>query len=62
MWSVGYAWVSKKNRRTGWLRDILSAAGDHLGFGVDFGWYTPFSEAGEAAARALCPSGIYIAK
>ena len=62
MWSIGYAWVSKKNRRTGWLRDVLSAAGDHLGFGVDFGWYTPFSEAGEAAARALCPSGIFIAK
>jgi zinc-finger of acetyl-transferase ESCO len=61
MWSIGYAWVSRKNRRTGWLRDVLSAARDHLGFGNDFGWYTPFTDTGEAAARALCPSGIFIA-
>jgi hypothetical protein len=62
MWSIGYAWVSRGNRRTGWLRDVLSAARHHLGFGDSFGWYTPFSEDGEAAARALCPSGIFIAK
>jgi hypothetical protein len=62
MWSIGYAWVSTRNRRTGWLRDVLSAARDHLGFGNDFGWYTPFTDTGEAAARALCPSGIFIAK
>lgn len=62
MWSIGYAWVSRRNRRTGWLRDVLSAARDHLGFGNEFGWYTPFTDAGEAAARALCPSGILIAK
>lgn len=62
MWSIGYAWVSRKNRLTGWLKDVLSAARDHLGFGNDFGWYTPFSDTGEAAARALCPSGIFIAK
>jgi len=62
MWSIGYAWVSRKNRRTGWLRDVLSAARGHLGFGNEFGWHTPFSDSGEAAARALCPSGIFIAK
>jgi hypothetical protein len=62
MWSIGYAWVSRGDRRSGWLRDVLSAAKDHLGFGDDFGWYTPFSGDGEAAARALCPSGIFIAK
>jgi len=62
MWSIGYVWVSRGNRRVGWLRDILSAARDHLGFGTDFGWYTPFTDTGVAAARALCPSGIFIAK
>ena len=62
MWSIGYAWVSKKNRRTGWLRDVLSAARTHLDFGTEFGWYTPFTDTGEAAVRALCPSGIFIAK
>lgn len=62
IWSIGYAWVSRKNRRTGWLRDVLSAARDHLGFGDDVGWYDPFTATGEAAARALCPSGIFIAK
>jgi hypothetical protein len=62
MWSIGYVWVSKGNRRKGWLRDLLSAASDHLGFRNDFGWYTPFSEMGEAAARRLCPKGIFIAK
>ena len=62
MWSIGYAWVSKKNRRTGWLKDILAAARDHLGYGDELGWYTPFTDNGEAAARALCPSGIFVAK
>lgn len=62
MWSIGYAWVSRSNRRTGWLRVILSAAREHLRFDDDFGWYTPFTDSGEAVARALCPSGIFIAK
>jgi len=62
MWSIGYAWVSRRNRRTGWLRDVLSAARGHLGFGNEFGWHTPFTDTGEAAARALCPSDIFIAK
>jgi hypothetical protein len=62
IWSIGYAWVSRGNRRTGWMRAIVSAASNHLGFANEFGWYTPFSDAGEAVARVLCPSGIFIAK
>ena len=62
MWSIGYAWVSRGNRRTGWIRVIVAAASRHLGFANEFGWYAPFSDAGEAVARALCPSGIFIAK
>ena len=62
MWSIGYAWGSRGNRRTGWMRATVAAAAEWLGFGSDFGWYTPFSASGAALARALCPSGIYIAK
>ena len=62
MWSIGYAWACRAHRRTGWMRVIIAAAADRLGFGSDFGWYTPFTDAGEAVARTLCPSGIFIAK
>lgn len=62
LWSRGFAWVSRAHRRKGWIRRIIAAAAGHLGFGNDFGWYTPFTDDGEAAARALCPSGIFIAK
>jgi hypothetical protein len=44
------------------MRAIIATAADRLGFGSDFGWYTPFTEAGKAVARRLCPSGIFIAK
>lgn len=62
MWSVGYAWVSRAHRRKGWVRTIVAAAANHLGFGSEFGWQTPFTEDGKAVVRALCPSGIFIAK
>ena len=61
MWSIGYAWVSRANRRTGWMRAIVAAAANHFR-GGNFGWQTPFTPAGEALARTLCPSGIFIAK
>jgi hypothetical protein len=61
MWSVGFVWVCRAKRSQGWIRIILSAAAEHLGF-VDYGWYTPFSKDGEALARTLCPGGIFIAK
>jgi hypothetical protein len=62
MWSIGFAWVTRAHRRKGWIRKTIAAAADHLGFGGSFGWYTPFTEDGEATARALYPSGIFIAK
>ena len=62
MWSVGYAWVARGHRRKGWIHTVLAVASDHLQFGDEFGWYTPFTREGEALARAFCPSGIYIAK
>jgi hypothetical protein len=62
VWSVGFAWVARAHRRKGWLRIIISAAAARLDFGDSFGWYEPFTKDGEAAARALCPAGIIIAK
>jgi hypothetical protein len=63
MWSVGAVWVCHKKRRQGWVRQLLGAATNHLGVPPDeHGWFTPFSESGEAAARALCPQGFFIAK
>jgi hypothetical protein len=62
MWSIGFAWVSRAHRRKGWIRQTVAAASDFLGFGNSFGWYEPFTEDGEATARAICPSGIFIAK
>lgn len=63
MWSVGVVWVCRGKRRQGWVRILLAAATSHLGVLPDqFGWHTPFSENGEAAARSLCPQGFFIAK
>jgi hypothetical protein len=62
IWSIGFAWVSRAHRREGWIRQTVAAASERLGFAGLFGWYTPFTEDGEATARALCPDGIFIAK
>jgi hypothetical protein len=63
MWSISMVWVSHANRRQGWIRRVLDVARRCLGFGPnEFGWFTPFSESGEALARHLCPRGIFIAK
>ena len=63
VWSVGFAWVSRANRRQGWLRRSLEASSEHLGFSLtDLGWYTPFSKDGEALARSICPMTLVIAK
>jgi hypothetical protein len=63
MWSVGAVWVCHKKRRQGWVRQLLAAATKYVGVPPDeYGWYTPFSESGEAAARAICPQGFFIAK
>ena len=44
------------------LETRLDSVVFHLGFGNTFGWYTPFTGDGKAAARRLCPSGIFIAR
>jgi len=62
MWSIGYAWVSRAYRRTGWMRAIVAAAANHLDFNSRFAWQTPFTRDGEALARTMCPTGIFIAK
>ncbi len=62
IWTIGFAWVGRAHRRKGWVRRTVRAASDHLGFGDLFAWYRPFTPDGEATARGLCHSGIYIAK
>lgn len=63
MWSVGAVWVCHRKRRQGWVRLLLASATNYLGVPPDqYGWFTPFSESGEAAARGLCPQGFFIAK
>ena len=62
MWTIGYAWTSRGNRKTGWLKCVLDAASKHLGFGTQFAFYEPFTPDGEAAARAICSSSFMIAK
>jgi hypothetical protein len=63
MWSVGVVWVCRARRRQGWVRRLLLAATSHLGVLPDhYGWFTPFSESGEAVARSLCPEVFFIAK
>ena len=63
VWSVSFAWVSRAKRRQGWARRSLEAATQYLDFPwAHLGWHTPFSPAGEALARHLCPDGILIAK
>lgn len=63
MWSVVFVWVHPKHRRRGLGRWLLHAALGHLRLADDaFGWYTDFSESGEAFARAICPERFWIAK
>jgi hypothetical protein len=63
IWSVGFLWVCRSRRRQGWARRLLLEAAGFLSVNIDeLGWYTPFTEAGEALARRLCPAGLFVAK
>jgi ribosomal protein S18 acetylase RimI-like enzyme len=63
VWSVGLAWVHRDHRRRGWARRLAEQAAHFFAIDIQaFGWYTPFSEQGEAMVRRLCPAWFYIAK
>ena len=63
MWSVGLAWVNRRHRRRGWAHRLAMETARSFGLNVQqLGWYTPFTKAGEAMVRNLCPTAFYIAK
>jgi hypothetical protein len=63
VWSVGFAWVSRANRRKGWMRRTLTAAANYLGLPLDrFAWHTPFTADGKALARHINPTGVLVGK
>jgi len=63
IWSVGMVWIHKHHRRKGLSRPFIIEATAHLGTDLQsVGWYTPFSESGEAMVRRLCPGHFLIAK
>jgi len=63
IWSLTILWVHMKHRRRGIARRLFEAGIKHLA--VDrrsIGFYTPFSEDGEAFVRSLYPLEFLIAK
>jgi hypothetical protein len=62
-WTVGFVWVLAKYRRRGVALKLLEQASRHTHVPLsDLGWYTPFSDAGKALAKHLCPGQFYIVK
>ena len=56
-------WIHERHRRKGLATLLVSAAAEFFGTDTSaLGWYTPFTEAGEALARSLCPTSFYVAK
>jgi GNAT superfamily N-acetyltransferase len=63
MWSIGFLWVHAPHRRTGIGQRLISCCLRVLGLVHDgFGWYTPFSPAGEGLVRRMYPTSFYVAK
>lgn len=63
IWSVCLVWVLKQHRRGCFAKTLLNKALNYLGCRLDqIGWYTPFTDSGEAFVRSCCPEEFYIAK
>lgn len=63
VWSLGFAWVHRRCRRRGIATRLFAAATRHLHVkAAEVGVYTPFTESGQALARALFPDTFLIAK
>jgi hypothetical protein len=60
-WTIGFIWIHHAHRRRGLGRALVAAAGELGGVPVsEVGWNPPFTEAGEALARSLCPDGVWL--
>jgi hypothetical protein len=63
VWSLGFAWVHRKHRRSSIARTLFHESLRFLGIDSrSVGVYTPFSADGERFARALFPHGFLVAK
>jgi len=63
IWSVGLVWIHRRHRRKGLGQRLISEAMSFGGIHIDsLGWYTPFTELGEALVKKICPDFFYIAK
>jgi len=63
MWSVGIIWLHPSLRGRGIAQRFLGQSLVHMGKSLEeIGWYTPFSQQGEALVRRLCPLGFFVAK
>ena len=63
MWSVGFIWVQRQNRKKGLSKKVLLLAQQIIGLkNGEFGWYTPFTRDGKAFVRKLCPIEFFVAK
>ena len=63
IWSIGFVWIHRRYRRKGLARQIVKEAASFLATDMQsIGWYTGFTESGEALIRRLCPDHFYIAR
>lgn len=63
LWSVGFVWVHRQHRQAGIAYVLFAEAIRTLELGEnEIGWYTPFSEDGEAFVRKLYPTHFFVAK
>ena len=62
-WSIAYIWIHREHRRRGYASALARTALKDLNCPLEaVGFYPPFTEAGEALARSLCPTTFLIAK
>jgi GNAT superfamily N-acetyltransferase len=60
-WTIGFLWIHHAHRRRGLGRALVAAAAALAGIPVsEVGWNPPFTEAGAALARSLCPDGVWL--
>jgi ribosomal protein S18 acetylase RimI-like enzyme len=63
VWSICMLWIHAKYRRQGFAVLLVTRAIRFLGTSLSTtGWYTPFTDSGEALARKLCPDSFLVAK
>jgi len=62
-WTIGFAWVLGRYRRQGLAHRMITEASKFARVPVnELGWYTPFTDAGKALARRVCPDYFFIVR